>query len=83
MNSKSLRIIVPAGGCLLFLSNVLAHVLGVHDPVRVALLGQEPLALSGEILVQRVPRYQGVEPGRTAVLLGTKEASQPLGLFLP
>ena len=35
-----------------------SHVLGIHDPVGIALLGQEPLALRREVLVERVPRHQ-------------------------
>jgi sulfur-oxidizing protein SoxY len=52
-------------------------VLGVDDPVGVPLLGEEALAVLGELLVLRVPRDDGVEPGTPAVLLRAQDAPEP------
>ena len=41
----------------------------IEDRVRVALLGEEPLAVLSEVLVDGVPRDEGVEVGGQARLL--------------
>lgn len=35
-----------------------SDVLGIHDPVGIPLLGQEPLAFRSEVLIERVPGHQ-------------------------
>ena len=59
------------------------EVLGVDDRVRVTLLGEEPLAVRGELLVDGVPRDHGVEVRRPPVRLGPQDPAEPLGLLLP
>ena len=49
----------------------------------IALLGQEELAIGGEVLVARVAGHQRVEVRQQAVALGAQDAAQALGLFLP
>ncbi|TDD26723.1 MFS transporter [Actinomadura sp. KC06] len=56
---------------------------GVHDAVRVALFGEETLAVGGVVLVEGVAGDDGVEAGAMAGRLRTQKASEPLGLFLP
>ena len=55
---------------------------GVDDLVGVALLGQEPLAAGGELLVVGVAGDDGEEVGRPAVGLGPQDAPQPLRFLL-
>jgi len=57
-------------------------VLRVDDPVGVPLLGEEPLAVLGEVLVEGVPCDHGVETGRAPVGLGPEDPAQPLRLLL-
>src|SRR5690554_5601202 len=55
----------------------------IQDLVAVALLGEEPLAVLRELLVDGVAGDERVEVGRQPALLRPQEASQPLGFFLP
>ena len=55
---------------------------GVDDVVAVALLGQEQLAVGGEVLVARLAGDQRVEVRQRAVRLGAQDAPEALGLFL-
>src|SRR5690606_23671532 len=48
-------------------------VVGVHDGVSVALLGQEPLPVRGVLGVDGVPRHHGVEARLAAVPLGAQD----------
>src|SRR4029453_4117879 len=57
-------------------------VLSVENAIRVALLGEEALAVCGEVGVHRVPGDYGVEPCGRALRLGPEQAPQPLRLFL-
>src|SRR5690606_3146515 len=54
----------------------------VHDPVRVALLRQEPLAVCREVLVDGVPGDHGVEVRLVTVRLGPQHPAEPLRLLL-
>src|SRR5665648_1083550 len=54
----------------------------VDDPVGVALLGQEPLPVRREVLVDRVPRDHRVEGRGPAVGLRPHDPAQPLCLLL-
>ena len=54
----------------------------IHDPVAVALLGEEQLAVGGEVLIARVARDHGVERRLLAALLGAEDPTEALGLFL-
>ena len=55
---------------------------GVDDAVGVPLLGEEPLTVLGEVGIDGVAGDDGVEVGRTAVLLRPQDPAQPLGLLL-
>ena len=57
-------------------------VVGVDDPVGVALLGQEPLPVLGEVGVDGVARDDRVEPCGTLVRLGAQQPAEALGLLL-
>src|SRR5215218_1495395 len=59
------------------------EVLAVDDPVGVALLGEEALPVRGELLVDRVPRGDCVEPRGAPVGLGTEDPAESLRLLLP
>lgn len=54
----------------------------VDDPVRVPLLGQEPLAVRREVLVDGVARDDRVEPRLVPVGLRPQDAPEPLRLLL-
>ncbi len=54
----------------------------VHDPVGVALFGEEALPVGGEVLVDGVAGDDGVEVRLVAVGLGAQDPAQPLGLLL-
>src|SRR6185503_3952806 len=58
------------------------EVVGVDDPVCVALLGEEPLAVGGEVGVHRVAGDHRVEVRGAAVTLGPEHAAKALGLLL-
>src|SRR3954447_21599543 len=58
------------------------EVLGVHDPVGVALLGEEALTVLGELRVDGVAGDHRVEPGGLAGGLGAQQPAQPLRLLL-
>src|SRR4029077_13165340 len=58
-------------------------VLGVHDAVAIALLGEEPLPVRGEVGVDGVTSDDGVQPRGHSLRLGSQQPSQPLGLLLP
>src|SRR3954447_20731586 len=55
----------------------------VDDLVTVTLLGQEELAVVGEVHLPRVAGDQRVEAGGLLSLLGTEDPPQPLGFLLP
>ena len=55
----------------------------VDDPVGVALLGEEALAVSGEVCVDGVAGDNTVEVRGAPVTLGPQDSAEPLGLFLP
>src|SRR5690606_41030103 len=59
-----------------------AELLGVDDAVGVALLGQEPLSVGGELRVHRVTGDDGVEVRGAPVALGAQHATEALGLLL-
>src|SRR5699024_5924095 len=59
-----------------------SQLLPVHDRVRVALLGEEALAMGGVVLVLGVAHDHGVEVRGAAVGLGAQQATQSLGLLL-
>ena len=54
-----------------------AQVVGVDDPVRVAVLGQKPLPVRGVIGVQGVSRDDRTEVRLTPVALGPQQPSEP------
>src|SRR5699024_11434631 len=58
------------------------QLLRVHDRVRVALLGEEALAMGGVVLVLGVAHDHRVEVRGAAVGLGAQQATQSLGLLL-
>ena len=58
-------------------------VLGVHDAVAVALLGQEALSVGGELGVHGVPGDHGVEAGGHSGGLRSQQPAEPLRLLLP
>jgi hypothetical protein len=49
------------------------HVVGVDDPVRIALLGEKPLPVRCVVLVESVAGDDGVEAGGAAVVLGPQD----------
>ena len=57
-------------GLALYRLHAAVHVVGVDDPVGVALLGQEPLAVRGEVRVDRVAGDHRVEAGAPPSALG-------------
>src|SRR3954451_2533367 len=57
-------------------------VVAVDDAVGVALLGQEPLPVGGEVLVHGVARGDGVEARGAPVGLGPQHPAEPLCLLL-
>ena len=52
------------------------------DGVSIALLSQEELALESEFLLFGFRGHNGVEVGFSALLLGSKDSTEPLGFFL-
>src|SRR5882757_2001419 len=58
------------------------QVVRVHDPVGVALFGQETLPVCGEVLVDGVPGDHRVEAGLVPVGLGPQHPAEPLRLLL-
>src|SRR5664280_609252 len=58
------------------------QVVGVHDPVRVPLLGQEALPVRGVVGVQGVPRDHRIEMRLTPVTLGPQQPSETLRFLL-
>ncbi len=58
------------------------QLVGVDDPVRVALLGQEALAVRREVLVDGVAGDDRVEARLVPVRLRPQHPAQPLGLLL-
>ena len=54
----------------------------VEDLVAVALLGQEELAMVGEVHLAGVAGHQGVEARGLLALLGAEDPAQPLGFLL-
>ena len=54
-------------------------VVGVDDPVRVALLGEEPLPVRGEVLVDGVAGDDGVEARGVPVCLGPQDPARAAG----
>src|SRR6476660_8924431 len=57
-------------------------IVGVDDRVRVALFGEEPLAVRRVLRVEGVASDDGVEVRLPTVLLRAQHATQPLRLFL-
>ena len=57
-------------------------VLGVHDAVAVALLGEEPLAVGCKVSVNRVTRDYGVEARGRPLRLGSQQPAESLRLLL-
>ena len=58
------------------------HVVGVDDPVGVALLGEEPLPVGGEVGVDGVAGDDRVEVRGAPVALGPQHPAEALGLLL-
>src|SRR3954463_11618140 len=57
-------------------------VVRVDDPVGVALLGEEPLPVGGEVGVDGVAGDDGVEVRGAPVTLGSQHPAEALGLLL-
>lgn len=59
------------------------EVVGVEDGVAVPLLGEEPLPVLGEVLVDGVAGDEGIEVGWEAALFRAQQPTEPLRLLLP
>ena len=60
-----------------------SRLVGDDDLVGIPPLGEEELAVVGELLLAGVARNQGEEMGYAPIGLGSQYAAEALGLFLP
>ena len=58
------------------------HIIRIDDPIRVPLLGQEPLPMRRVLLVHRVARDHRVEPCAASIGLRPQYAAQALRFLL-
>src|SRR6185436_10032612 len=71
-----------AGQLMISITSVPQQLVRLHDPVAIALLGQEELAVVGEIELLGVAGDQSIEVRLAPIGLGAQDAAEALGLLL-